>query len=386
MLFRSGFNFEHSKFNRVVQAKRQAGSGFKPVVYAAALDKKYTPASLINDAPVVFKDSALEGTWRPENYSGKTFGPTRLRKALYKSRNLVSIRVLRSIGLKHATQYAQNFGLNKSELRYDLSLALGSTELSPLQMSRIYSVFANGGYLTEPYLIQRIEDADGSTLYEADPVVACTSCVIKEQTREEQKRAERQYLQLRDSQQQWSTEIVDSEVLVKLPKQAERTLEPRLAFQMNSILQDVVLRGTARRALALGRKDLAGKTGTTNDQHDAWFNGYNPDLVTTTWMGFDQHKSLGNKETAARAALPIWIDYMKVALAGKPERQLVRPDGLVTMKINAETGLAATDADTNTVFEIFRKENAPAPDLGNAAPVEAPVSGGDANAIPEQLF
>lgn len=368
-----GFNFERSKFNRVVQAKRQAGSAFKPVVYAAALDKKYTPASLINDAPVVFKDSALEGTWRPENYSGKTFGPTRLRLALYKSRNLVSIRVLRSIGIKHATQYAQKFGLNKSELPYDLSLALGSAELSPLQMSRIYSVFANGGYLIEPYLIQRIEDADGSTLYEADPVVACTSCAIAEQRR---------------LQQQSPANIVGNEALAKLPKQAERTLEPRLAFQMNSILQDVVLRGTARRAMVLGRKDLAGKTGTTNDQHDAWFSGYNPDLVTTTWMGFDQHKSLGNKETAARAALPIWVDFMKVALSGKSDRQLLRPDGLVTMKINAETGLAATDADTNTVFEIFRKEQAPgpAPDLGNATSVEKSAGTDDANAIPEQLF
>ncbi len=373
-----GFNFERSKFNRVVQAKRQAGSGFKPVVYAAALDKKYTPASLINDAPVVFEDSALEGTWRPENYSGKTFGPTRLRKALYKSRNLVSIRVLRSIGLKHTTQYAQNFGLNKSELPYDLSLALGSAELSPLQMSRIYSVFANGGYLIEPYLIQRIEDADGSTLYEADPVVACTSCAI----------AERHDLQQHDLQQQGSTDIAETETLVTLPKQAERTLESRLAFQMNSILQDVVLRGTARRARVLGRKDLAGKTGTTNDQRDAWFNGYNPDLVTITWMGFDQLKPLGNKETAARTALPIWIDFMKVALAGKPERQLARPDGLVTMKINEETGMAATDADTNTVFEIFRKEKAPAPapDQGDAASVEMPANGDDATAIPEQLF
>lgn len=249
-----GFDFEHSKFNRVVQARRQAGSGFKPIVYAAALDKKYTPASLINDAPVVFEDSALEGEWRPENYSGKTFGPTRLREALYKSRNLVSIRILNSIGLKHATQYAKNFGLNSKDLRYDLSLALGSAELSPLEMSRVYSVFANGGYLTEPYLIQRIEDADGSTLYEADPVVACTSCVIAEQ--------------------KWSSDIVEDDSLAKLPKQAERTLEPRLAFQMNSILQDVVLRGTGRRALQLGRKDLAGKTGTTNDQRDAWFNGY----------------------------------------------------------------------------------------------------------------
>jgi len=373
-----GFNFERSKFNRAVQAKRQAGSGFKPVVYAAALDKKYTPASLINDAPVVFEDSALEGAWRPENYSGKTFGPTRLREALYKSRNLVSIRVLRSIGIKHATQYAQNFGLNKSQLPYDLSLSLGSAELSPLQMSRIYSVFANGGFLTEPYFIQRIESANGDILYEADPVVACTSCAI----------AERQNSQRRDLQQQGSADIEGNETLVKLPKQAERTLEPRLAFQMNSILQDVVLRGTARRARALGRKDLAGKTGTTNDQRDAWFNGYNPDLVATTWMGFDQHKPLGNKETAARAALPIWIEFMKVALAGKPERQLVRPDGLVTMKINAETGLAATDADTNAVFEIFRKEKAPAPvpDQGNAEPVETPAGDDDATAIPEQLF
>ena len=359
-----GFDFEHSKFNRVVQAKRQAGSGFKPIVYAAALDKMYTPASLINDAPVVFEDSALEGEWRPENYSGKTFGPTRLRMALYKSRNLVSIRILRAIGLKHATQFAKNFGLDPKELRYDLSLALGSAELSPLQMARIYSVFATGGYLTEPYLIQRIEDSDGSILYEADPAVACVSCVIAEQ--------------------KWSADIVEDDSLTKLPKQAERTLEPRLAFQMNSILQDVVLRGTGRRARVLGRKDLAGKTGTTNDQRDAWFNGYNPDLVTTVWTGFDQLKPLGSRETGSSAALPLWIDFMRVALAGKPEKQLPRPDGLVTIKINAETGEAATDADTNTVFEIFRKERAPT--VNSATSSETPANGDDAQAIPEQLF
>ena len=359
-----GFDFEHSKFNRAVQAKRQAGSGFKPIVYAAALDKQYTPASLINDAPVVFEDDALEGAWRPENYSGKTFGPTRLRMALYKSRNLVSIRILRSIGIKHATKYAENFGLNSSELPYDLSLALGSAELSPLQMSRVYSVFANGGYLTEPYLIQRIEDADGSTLYEADPAVACTACVI--------------------ARQNTSENISEDGVLAKLPKQADRTLEPRLAFQMNSILQDVVLRGTGRRALKLGRKDLAGKTGTTNDQRDAWFNGYNPDLVTTAWIGFDQLKPLGNRETAAQAALPVWIDFMSVALAGKPNRQLARPEGLVTLKINAETGQAATASDVDTVFEIFRKERAPSNDA--TAPEEQGTDGDDASAIPEQLF
>jgi penicillin-binding protein 1A len=359
-----GFDFEHSKFNRVVQAKRQAGSGFKPIIYAAALDKQYTPASLINDAPVVFEDSALEGEWRPENYSGKTFGPTRLRKALYKSRNLVSIRILRSIGLKHATKFAENFGLDSKELRYDLSLALGSAEVSPLQMARVFSVFANGGYLTKPYLIQRIEDADGSVLYEADPVVACASCVIAEQ--------------------RWSSDITEEDSLAKLPKQARRTLEPRLAFQMNSILQDVVLRGTGVRAKSLGRKDLAGKTGTTNDQRDAWFNGYNPDLVATTWVGFDQLKPLGSRETGSSAALPVWIDFMKVALAGTFEKQLPRPDGLVTMKINADTGKPATDADTNTVFEIFRAENVPT--AGNVSPMDMPANGDDPAVIPEQLF
>ncbi len=359
-----GFDFEHSQFNRVVQAKRQAGSGFKPIVYAAALDKQYTPASLINDAPVVFEDEALEGAWRPENYSGRTYGPTRLRMALYKSRNLVSIRILRAIGIKHAIAYAKNFGLESSELPHDLSLALGSAELSTLQMARIFSVFANGGYLIKPYLIQRIEDADGSPLYEADPAVACTSCVIAEQ--------------------KWSTDIVEDDALAKLPKQADRTLEPRLAFQMNSILQDVVLRGTGRRALKLGRKDLAGKTGTTNDQRDAWFNGYTPDLVTTAWVGFDQLKPLGNKEYAARAALPVWMDFMRVALADKPERQLPRPDGLVTMKINAKTGKAASDNDTDAVFEIFRKERAPSAAIVN--PDEGGASENDASAIPEQLF
>jgi len=359
-----GFDFEHSKFNRAVQAKRQAGSGFKPIVYSAALDKEYTPASLINDAPVVFEDDVLEGAWRPENYSGEFFGPTRLRVALYKSRNLVSIRLLRSIGIKHVTKFAENFGLVSDDLPHDLSLALGSAEVSPLQMARVYSVFATGGYLTEPYLIQRIQDADGSTLFEADPAVACTSCVITEQ--------------------KGSADVAEDDSLVKLPKQADRTLEPRLAFQMNSILQDVVLRGTGRRAMSLGRNDLAGKTGTTNDQRDAWFNGYNPDLVTIAWVGFDQLKPLGNSETAAQAALPVWVDYMKVALAGKPEKQLPRPDGLVTMKINAETGQAATDVDTNAVFEIFRKERAPV--IGNTGPVELPANGDGAVAIPEQLF
>ena len=364
-----GFDFEHSKFNRVVQARRQAGSGFKPIVYSAALEKQYTPASLINDAPVVFEDSALESTWRPENYSGRFFGPTRLRMGLYKSRNLISVRLLRSIGIKYVTKFAENFGLKMDELPKDLSLALGSAELSPLQLSRVFSVFANGGYLIEPYLIQRIEDSDGTILFEADPVVACPPCLLADR---------------KDDGGSGGSSLNEVESLGNLPKQAERTLEPRLAFQMNSILQDVVLRGTARRALKLNRSDLAGKTGTTNDQHDAWFNGYTPDLVTTTWVGFDQHKPLGGRETASKASLPIWIDYMKIALAGKPERQLERPDGLVTMKIDAITGEATSRSDIETEFEIFREEKAPTLDESYEG---GPSSNdADATAIPEQLF
>ena len=361
-----GFDFARSKFNRAVQAKRQAGSGFKPYIYSSALAKTFTPASLINDAPVVFEDDALEASWRPENYSGKFFGPTRLRMALYKSRNLVSIRILNTIGIRYATRYLGKFGFKQNEVPHDLSLALGSAEVSPLQQARGFAVFANDGYLVEPYVIQRIVDPDGAVLYEADPVVACVPCEI--------------------SKRRVKARPADAgdDALAALPKQAEQTLEPRLNFQMNSILQDVILRGTGRRATALGRKDLAGKTGTTNDQRDAWFNGYNPELVAITWVGFDQLKPLGSKETGSSAALPIWIDFMKVALAGKPEKFLKRPKGLVNVKINAETGELATDKDKATLFEIFRSENAP---VAKAGVNKVPTANVDKNApIPEQLF
>ncbi len=361
-----GFDFQHSKFNRAVQAKRQAGSGFKPFIYSSALAKSFTPATLVNDAPVVFEDDALEASWRPENYSGRFFGPTRLRKALYKSRNLVSIRVLNSVGIGHATRFISRFGFDENEVPHDLSLALGSAEVSPLQQARGYAVFANGGYLVDPYVIQRIEDADGTVLYEADPVVACVPCVLAE----------------RREQQRDSAEADDA--LGKLPKQAEQTLEPRLVYQMNSILQDVIKKGTGVRARSLGRSDIAGKTGTTNDQRDAWFNGYSPDLVAVTWVGFDQLRPLGSRETGSSAALPLWIEFMRTALAGKPEKQLKRPRGLVTIKINAETGEPATDQDEDTIFEIFRSENAPGvKSMANEMPLD---SGGQDNPIPEQLF
>lgn len=381
-----GFNFQRSNFNRATQAKRQAGSGFKPVIYSSALSKSFTAASLINDAPVVFEDAALEASWRPENYSGKFFGPTRLRKALYKSRNLVSIRLLRSVGVEYATRYARNFGFDDNKLPHDLSLALGSCEASPLEMTRAYSVLANGGYLIQPYFIDRIEDADGAVLFEADPAVACVSCELARRRMSGHKPAKVLDENNVVDGEKSETEVAlnEEETLDALPKQAERTMEPRLNYLMNSILQDVILRGTGRRALSLGRKDLAGKTGTTNDQKDAWFNGYHPDLVATAWVGFDQLKPLGNAEHGAKAALPIWIDYMKKALAGVPEKRLQRPEGLVTVKINAETGEAATDLDKDTIFEIFRTENAPV--VGESTSPTAPIDPKSGTPIPEQLF
>jgi len=410
-----GYDFHRSKFNRAVQAKRQAGSSFKPFIYSAALSRGYTAATLINDAPVVFHDPVLEGMWRPENYSGKFFGPTRLRVALFKSRNLVSIRILRSIGVSYATRFAKNFGFNSSLLPHDLSLALGSGELSPLQLSTGFAVFSNGGYRIKPYFIQRIEDIDGNVLFEADPEVACVSCELEargivlpqqqqafatddgaaaEMLRQEQLLSQalqkEQNAPLTEQNNSESREINITEATTqesglgyKLPRQAERAVDARIIYIMNTILQDVIKRGTGRRARVLGRTDLHGKTGTTNDQKDAWFNGFNSKLVATAWVGFDQQqRSLGNYETGSKAALPMWIEFMRTALKGMPESKMQRPEGLVNVKINAETGEPASANDSNVVFEVFREELAPKELPENSRPANA----GDRGNIPEQLF
>ncbi len=411
-----GYDFHKSKFNRAVQAKRQAGSSFKPFIYSAALSKDYTAATLINDAPVVFHDSAMEGTWRPQNYSGKFFGPTRLREALVKSRNLVSIRILRSIGVRYATNFAARFGFDSSKLPHDLSLALGSGEMSPLELSRGFAAFSNGGYRVKPYFIQRIEDLKGNILFEADPEVACVSCELKARgvappsklpalaDAQEREKAEqlRQEVLLSESlqSQQNSSPGADGKTATgegnneeqgqeeaalgyRLPRQAERAADGRVIYIMNSILRDVIKRGTGRRALVLGRADLHGKTGTTNDQKDAWFNGFNNKLVTTVWVGFDQQQlSLGNYETGSKAALPMWIEFMRTALEGTPETRMQRPERLVNIKINAETGELANATDTHAVFEMFRSERAP-----KSMSAQQIRSGDDnRNVIPEQLF
>ncbi len=332
-----GYDFFHSKFNRAVQAKRQPGSGFKAFVYSAALENGFTPASIINDAPVVFDDPSLEGDWRPENYSRKFFGPTRLREALAKSRNLVSIRLLRSMGVDAAIEHIARFGFDPAQMPRNLSLALGSGEVTPLEMARGYAVLANGGFLVEPFFLARIEQDGAGTVFEASPLRACPECPADAEPAE---------------------------------GRAPRTLDPRNRFLMYSMMQDVIRAGTATKARELGRSDLAGKTGTTNDQRDAWFNGFNEHLVAGTWIGFDDNQKLGRGEVGGRAALPAWIDFMRVALDGLPDREPVMPEGIVTVRIDPNTGQRAGAGTASAMFEVFREENAPGAESGVAATVE----------------
>jgi penicillin-binding protein 1A len=352
-----GFDFSRSKFNRAIQAKRQPGSSFKPIIYSSALEAGYTAASMINDAPVVFDDDALEATWRPENYSGKIFGPTRLREALFRSRNLVSIRILRSVGAAYAADYARRFGFSPDELPRDLTLALGSASATPLQMARAYAVFANGGYLVDPYFIQRIHNAGGNVIFHVQPPVVCADCPE-------------------------TLESIDTGQQQPLPL-APQVITAQNAWLMNSMLQDVIKRGTGKKARSLGRTDLAGKTGTTNDQKDAWFCGYNPTLVTTTWVGFDKLEPLGRHETGGHAALPMWMEYMGSALAGTRNRKFAQPEDLVTVRIDPATGLLASGGQADAIFETFRAEHVPGP-AGTAS------SGGTPNGsgvdTPEHLF
>lgn len=377
-----GFSFHHNKFNRATQAARQPGSNFKPFIYTAALENGYTAASIINDAPVVFDDDQLENAWRPENYSGKFFGPTRLRTALYKSRNLVSIRLLRAISIPAAINYVQRFGFKKSKLPRDLSLALGSATFTPLEIATGYASFANGGYKVTPHFISRIEDNQGQLLFLQTPATVCADCEVLETQQPLATQPEPIIAARIDSE--FASEIISPHIEKRILP-APQIIEPRAAYIMNTILRDVVQRGTARRARALGRNDLAGKTGTTNDQKDAWFSGFQPSIVATAWVGFDQPKTMGRREAGGFAALPIWIDFMRVALKGIPETRFAQPSGLVTIRIDPATGLRAEPGAEDAIFEIFRAENTPKEALTHT---DLPAVFGeyDEETIPEQLF
>lgn len=343
LALKGGFSYAKSKFNRAVQARRQPGSNFKPFIYSAAIASGFTPASFVNDAPIVFDAPGLESVWRPENYSGKYYGPTRLRTALAKSRNLVSIRLLREIGIEPALDHIRRFGFDVTELPRNLSLSLGSGELAPVDIARGYAVFANGGYLVTPHVVAAVETADGERVYEAAHPEVCRACDERLLAKDGEPR---------DVEAQFALGF-------EPPAIAPRVLDGANAWIMTSMLGDVIQRGTGVRARTLGRSDLAGKTGTTNDQKDAWFTGFNHDIVTTVWVGYDSNESLGRRETGASAALPLWIDYMAVALEDIPERAYEKPGGIVAVRIDPNTGLRAKPGNPDAVFEYFTPDSVP---------------------------
>nr|WP_228285548.1 penicillin-binding protein 1A [Marinobacter sp. bablab_jr008] len=353
-----GYSFNQSKYNRATQASRQPGSTFKPFLYLSALENGRTPATIYNDAPIVFEDSELETAWRPQNSSGQFYGPTTLREGLYRSRNLVSIRLLRDLGINTTLSYLKQLKLPTENMPSNLSLSLGSGLLTPMELARGFAVIANGGYDVQPYLIERIEEWDGTVVYEAPKTILCDENCDASQR------------QVADAEQSTSEQPPEIEGMT-LPASAaeENTTEPRIMqrladersiYIMHSMMQDVVRRGTGRRALALNRSDIAGKTGTTNEQKDTWFAGFNHDIATTVWVGFDQPSPLGRGEYGASTALPIWVDYMKVALADQPAATMPRPNGIVNIRINPETGERARPGE-EAVFEIFKEEDAPSP-------------------------
>jgi penicillin-binding protein 1A len=347
-----GYSFGQSKYNRAIQARRQPGSTFKPFLYLSALESGMTPATIYNDAPIVFDDSELETAWRPQNSSGQFYGPTRLREALYRSRNLVSIRLLRDLGIEKTLDYLAQLEIPTENMPDNLSLSLGSGQLTPMELARGMAVIANGGYDVEPYLIEKISNFSGEIIYQAPKTILCDeNCnEMAEQTTP-------------------GTDESDATAPANASENNEEAPEvrvmPRLAderavFILHSMMQDVIRRGTGRRALTLGRDDIAGKTGTTNEQKDTWFAGFNHDVATTTWVGFDQPAPLGRREFGASTALPIWLDYMKVALEGAPSSLMPRPNGIVNIRINPETGQRARPGEDG-VFEVFREEDAPPP-------------------------
>ena len=321
-----GYDFDRNKFNRVVQAQRQPGSGFKPFVYSAALEAGFSTASVIDDAPLEIWEPGMPQVWRPENYDGAYKGPMRMREALVQSRNLVSIRLLKAVGVSKALDHIRAFGFDPASLPHNLTLALGTATLSPLDMARGFGILANGGYRIQPYLLERVEEEGRPPVYQAQPETVCLECA--------------------------------GGATPGGAPVAPRVLSAENAFMVTSMLQDVTKRGTAAAARVINRKDIAGKTGTTNEWRDAWFNGYAPSLVAVSWVGFDSMKPLGKGETGGKAALPAWIAFMREALDGVPDEPPPMPSGVVAVRVDPDTGMRL-GAGQGGVFEVFRADAVP---------------------------
>ncbi|MFJ2366298.1 penicillin-binding protein 1A [Pseudomonas sp. NPDC087697] len=373
-----GFAFEQSNYNRAMQAKRQPGSSFKPFVYSAALDNGYTPASLVNDAPIVFVDEYLDKVWRPKNDTNTFLGPIRMREALYKSRNLVSIRLLQALGVDRTIDYISKFGFNKQDLPRNLSLALGTATLTPMEIATGWSTFANGGYKITPYIIDKIESRNGDTLFVANPPSVPKGDIASSGIAAPVSNT--------FTVNPTPGEAPVAQTTVQAPAVAERIIDGRTTFILNSMLEDVIKLGTGRRALAMGRSDIAGKTGTTNESKDAWFSGYNADYVTTVWTGFDQPESLGKREFGGTVALPIWMNYMGAALKGKPPHTQAEPEGILSLRVDPVSGRAATPSTPGAYFELFKSEDTPPSvnELGNGNAPGSPLPADEA--APIDLF
>jgi len=394
-----GFDFFASKYNRATQTARQPGSSMKPFIYSAALANGFTAATLVNDAPISIDDSTLETTWRPNNFDNKFNGPTRLREGLIKSVNLVAIRTLRSIGFGPAIEHLKPFGFPGSALPRDSTLALGSGGASPLDMVGAYAAIANSGHYLSPYIVERIEDAGGNVVYQAEPLVVCNGCTETwfDGRETEQTEALPDFVVVNDepaaeapldldaawtddpvfdavdsevpayasvdemlaSAADWRPDASETPLFFENFNNAKRIVDAANAYIIYDMMRDVVRRGTGRRAMELGRNDLAGKTGTTNDGVDVWFNGFNRNLVAVAWLGFDDNRSLGRREQGGRTALPMWKDFMEVALRGQADAMLPRPDDVITVRISAETGELAGPYDNDTIFEIFKAGTEP---------------------------
>ncbi len=382
-----GYDFALNQYDQALQAARQPGSGFKPFVYSAALANGVTASSIYMDAPLVFNDQNLESEYRPDNDDNRYNGPTRLRVALYKSINLVTMRVLLDVGADKVLDFARRFGFDTSQFPHNTQLAVGggTMAVTPIQMARAYAVFANGGYLVQPHILNAVYDLDGNRVLQAVHPEVCDTCesgiepidlaTLPVSRRRQTPTSEPGVPPTADGVAAVtmvpggatagtaapSAGTADDPVQPLGVIPAQRVLDPRIAYIMHTMLQDVIRHGTGRRARALERSDLAGKTGTTNEAADTWFNGYNPDLVATVWVGFPDHTPLGAHEYGATTPLPIWMDYMKSALAGKPENIPAQPPGVVTMKIDPSTGKLAPAGDPDAVFEYFLAEHTPAP-------------------------
>ena len=376
-----GFDYFDNKFNRVTQARRQPGSGFKPFLYSAALENGFTPATIVMDAPIVYDDSGQERTWRPENSEKGLEGPMRLREGLVFSRNLVTIRVVRELGVDTAIDYAAKFGFSPADMPKDMTIALGSLPATPLQMVTGYAVFANGGYRVDHYYIERIENAAGQIVYQANPKIVCELCEPPSDAPSggSATPVSTQLPADTGSADPDHAPVTALPALIAPAQLAPRVISPQNAWLMDDMMADVIKRGTGARAgLALHRSDLSGKTGTTNLAIDTWFNGFNRNIVATVWVGFDQERPLGEGEEGSRTAVPIWISFMREALRAQPDRARSMPPGLVTARISPKTGALVSTNEGDAIYETFMEDHLPPADsaVGNTVPVSGPQKTG----------